>query len=333
MDEVKGKIAEREQVYGRMGVWEKEGSSTGQQSPTRPHAHTSAPNGHPLDHLMRADRLPHIWCPGCGLGVAMKSLLLALEELDMPLDDVALVAGIGCSARVSGYVKLDAFHTTHGRAIPFATGLKLANPKLKVIVFSGDGDLMAIGGNHFIHAARRNLDLTVICVNNFIYGMTGGQFGPTTPLTARSSTTPYGNFEYPFNLPNLAAASGAVYVARWTVFHVRRLIQAIHEALTKKGFSFVEVISPCPTGYMRKNKLGDGLDMMKYYKANSQIRHGANPAEVGLDMQGKLVLGKFVDIERLTYQEMMRKQLAAFFVEPYLDEVGDELEQVEALVE
>lgn len=280
---------------------------------------------YPLNHLLRTDRLPHIWCPGCGIGVALKSLLMALEEWNAPLDQVAMVSGIGCTARAIGYVKFDAFHTTHGRAIPFATGLKLANPKLNVIVFSGDGDLAAIGGNHFIHAARRNLDLTVICVNNFIYGMTGGQVGPTTPLNAKSSTTPYGNFEYGFNLPHLAAASGAVYVARWTVFHVRRLINAIHEALAKKGFSFVEVISPCPIGYLRRNKLGSALDMMRYYKANSEIRHGANPADVGIELQGKIIVGKFVDIERPTYQEMMRRQLAAFMVEPYLEQVGDEL--------
>jgi 2-oxoglutarate ferredoxin oxidoreductase subunit beta len=254
---------------------------------------------------------------------------MALEELETPLDNVAMVSGIGCTARAIGYVKFDAFHTTHGRAIPFATGLKLVNPKLNVIVFTGDGDLAAIGGNHFIHAARRNLDLTVICVNNFIYGMTGGQVGPTTPLTAKSSTTPYGNFEHPFNLPHLAAASGAVYVARWTVFHVRRVISAIHEAIAKKGFSFVEVISPCPIGYLRRNKLGDALDMMKYYKANSEIRHNANPADVGIEAQGKIIVGKFVDIERPTYQEMMRKQLAAFMVEPYVEQVSEELETVE----
>jgi 2-oxoglutarate ferredoxin oxidoreductase subunit beta len=286
-------------------------------------------NEHPLDHLLRTERLPHIWCTGCGIGIAMKSLLLALEESETPLDQVAMVSGIGCTARAVGYVKLDSFHTTHGRAIPFATGLKLANPKLKVIVFSGDGDLASIGGNHFIHAARRNLDLTVICVNNFIYGMTGGQVGPTTPLMAKSSTTPYGNYEYGFNLPHLAAASGAVYVARWTVFHVRRLISAIHEAMARDGFSFVEVIAPCPTGYLRKNKLGEALDVMKYYKARSEIRNGANPAEVGLDMNGKIIVGRFVDVERPTYLHMMRKQLAGVMVEPYTDEVGQETEFVE----
>lgn len=284
---------------------------------------------HPLDHLLRADRLPHIWCPGCGIGIAMRCLVLALEESRMPLDRVVVVSGIGCSARVPGYVRFDGFHTTHGRAIPFATGLKLANPDLTVIVFSGDGDLAAIGGNHLIHAARRNMDLTVICVNNFIYGMTGGQFGPTTPLSARSTTTPYGNAEPPFNLPALVAASGAVYVARWTVFHVRRLITAFQEAIAKKGFSFVEVLSPCPTGYLRRNKLGDALDMMRYFKAQSEIRHGAHLTEVGIEMGGKLILGKFVDIERPTYHERMRQQLAAFFIEPYAEKVSEEMETEE----
>jgi 2-oxoglutarate ferredoxin oxidoreductase subunit beta len=274
---------------------------------------------HPLDYLLRTDRLPHIWCSGCGIGIAVKSLLLALENLKQPLNRVAIVSGIGCSARIASYVKLDAFHTTHGRAIPFATGLKLANPRLTVVVFTGDGDLVAIGGNHFIHAARRNLDLTVVCVNNFIYGMTGGQMGPTTPLTAKSSTSPYGNYEYPFNLPRLAAASGAVYVARWTVFHVRRLITALQEAILKPGFSFVEVISPCPTGYLRRNRLGDALEMMKYYKAQSKIVHGTIPEDDGQDLRGELILGKFVDRERPTYHQMRHRQLAAVVVEPYAD--------------
>ncbi len=271
---------------------------------------------HPMDHLLRADRLPHIWCPGCGLGTSLTAFIVALEELKVSLDKVVVVSGIGCAGRVAGYVKLDSFHTTHGRAIPFATGLKLANPELTVIVFSGDGDLAAIGGNHLIHAARRNIDLTIICSNNFIYGMTGGQVGPTTPITAKSTTTPYGNFEYPFNLPYLAAASGAVYVARWTALHVRRLKNAIKEAIKKKGFSFVEIVSPCPTLYARKNKLGDGLDMMRYFHDNSEIKHGLDPAQAGIELGGKIIVGKFVDIERPTYHELMKQQLARIMPEP-----------------
>jgi 2-oxoglutarate ferredoxin oxidoreductase subunit beta len=264
---------------------------------------------HPMNDLLRHDRLPHIWCPGCGLGTSLTSFIVALQESDIDLDKTAVISGIGCAGRVAGYLKLDSFHTTHGRALPFATGLKLANPELTVTVFSGDGDLTAIGGNHFIHAARRNVDMTVICSNNFIYGMTGGQGAPTTPETARSTTTPYGCFEHPFSLPYLAAASGAVYVARWTTLHVRRLTKAIKEAIAKPGFSFVEIISPCPTVYGRRNKLGDGLAMMQFYKDNSIIAHGTPPSEVDIAMGSKIIVGKFLDIDRPPHHELMRKQL------------------------
>jgi len=227
------------------------------------------------------------------------------------------VSGIGCTGRVAGYLKLDSFHTTHGRPIPFATGLKLANPKLKVVVYSGDGDLFAIGGNHFIHAARRNMDLTIICVNNFTYGMTGGQVTPTTPIDAIASTTPYGNTEEPFNLPYLAESSGAVYVARWTTFHVRQVTKAMKEAIQKKGFSFVEILSPCPTLYGRRNKQGDGLEMMQSYKANSMIKNGADTREVGLGFNGKIVCGKFVDRERPSYLDLYNTKMAARFGSSY----------------
>ena len=262
-----------------------------------------------MDTFLREDRLPHIWCPGCGLGTALTCFIAALQKSGLDLDKVAVVSGIGCTGRVAGYVKLDSFHTTHGRAIPFATGLKLAHPELNVIVFSGDGDLIAIGGNHLIHAARRNIDLTVICVNNFNYGMTGGQVGPTTPLEARTTTSPYGNFEHPFNLPYLAAASGAVYVARWTTLHVRRLEKAIGEALAKRGFSFVEIISPCPIGYGRRNQQRDGLQTMRYYHDQSVIRHGADPREADIDLGGEIVVGKFVDIEKLTFRDLCTQML------------------------
>jgi len=167
----------------------------------------------PVEPFLRTDRMPHIWCPGCGIGTTVNSFSRALIDSKIDLESLALVSGIGCTGRVAGYVKLDSFHTTHGRAIPFATGLKLANPKLNVVVYSGDGDLSAIGGNHLIHAARRNIDLKVICVNNLIYAMTGGQTAPTTPGHATTSTNPYGTFEPAFNLPHLVEAAGAVYVA------------------------------------------------------------------------------------------------------------------------
>ncbi len=261
---------------------------------------------HPMDRLLRRDRLPHIWCPGCGLGTALNCFLNALIQSGLDPDQVAVVSGIGCTGRVAGYVAMDSFHTTHGRAIPFATGLKLANPKLKVVVFSGDGDLIAIGGNHFIHAARRNMDLTVICVNNFIYGMTGGQLAPTTPTDARTSTSPTGNRDHPFNLAYLAAASGAAYVARWTTLHVRRLQRSLCEALLKPGFSFVEVISPCPTLYGRWNKQRSGLEQMQYYKDQSVIEHGADPRQADITLGGQIVVGKFVDIAKPSYLELQK---------------------------
>jgi len=197
----------------------------------------------PVVPFLRTERMPHIWCPGCGIGTTVNCFARAVMDCGIPLDELAIVSGIGCTGRVAGYLKLDSFHTTHGRAIPFATGLKLSNPKLHVVVYSGDGDLAGIGGNHFIHAARRNLDLTVILVNNFTYAMTGGQATPTAPKESIETTAPYGVFEEPFNLPHLAASSGAVYVARWTAYHVVQTKKAILEALQKKGFVRG---NPCP---------------------------------------------------------------------------------------
>ena len=264
----------------------------------------------PVEAFVRSDRMPHIWCPGCGIGTTVNCFARALMQTKLNLDKVAVVSGIGCSARVAGYMNLDAFHTTHGRAIPFATGLKLAKPDTTVVVYSGDGDLISIGGNHFIHAARRNMDLKVVCINNFVYGMTGGQVGPTTPGTAITTTTPYGSFDQPFNLPLLAETCGAVYVARWTAYHVRQITQAMVEAFKKKGFTFIEILSPCPTLYSRRNRLGDGLEMMKYYKEASVVRHGASTKELGITYQGPIVVGKFVDIERPTFLETMNAQVA-----------------------
>jgi len=262
---------------------------------------------HPMDDLLRGERLPHIWCQGCGIGTAVSCFISALMRSGLDLDKVAVVSGIGCTGRVAGYIRLDSFHTTHGRAIPFATGLKLANPEMKVVVFSGDGDLIAIGGNHFIHAARRNMDLTVICVNNFNYGMTGGQMGPTTPTEARTSTSRRGNLEHPFNVPYLAAAAGATYVARWTVLHARRLERSIYKALLKPGFTVVEAISPCPTLYGRWNRKKYGTDMFEYYHQQAVIRHDAQPWEVDIGLAGEIVCGEFVDVERPTFQQMYER--------------------------
>jgi 2-oxoglutarate ferredoxin oxidoreductase subunit beta len=263
----------------------------------------------PVEPFLRMDRMPHIWCPGCGIGTTVNCFIRALLDSGADRQNLTVVSGIGCTGRVAGYLRLDSFHTTHGRAIPFATGLKLANPKLNVVVYSGDGDLTAIGGNHLIHAARRNLDLKVICVNNLIYGMTGGQTAPTTPRDVITSTAPYGTFDANFNLPHLMDAAGAVYVARWTVYHVKQLARAMAEALSKKGFSFIEVISPCPTLYQRRNGQGDGLNALQHYKQVSVVRHGAPTQEVGIGRHGEIAVGKFVDRVRPDYQELRRAHL------------------------
>lgn len=273
----------------------------------------------PVEQFVRTDRMPHIWCPGCGIGTTVNCFARAMMDAKVDLQNLVVVSGIGCTGRVAGYVNLDSFHTTHGRAIPFATGLKLANPKLNVVVYSGDGDLSAIGGNHLIHAARRNINLKVICVNNLIYAMTGGQTAPTTPNDVITSTSPYGTFDPAFNLPDLVNAAGACYVARWTTFHVTQLAKAMKEIFSKDGFCFIEILSPCPTLYQRRNKMGDGLDTMKYYKAMSKIRNGAPTSEVGLSKGGEIIVGKFVDRDRPDYYQLMRAQMAQTLGEKYVD--------------
>lgn len=261
---------------------------------------------HPMDKFLRGDRMPHIWCSGCGAGNVMTSYVKAIEELKYDLNSHVVVAGIGCTGRIPGYLNLDTFHTTHGRAIPFATGMKLANPNLHVSVISGDGDLFAIGGNHFLHAARRNVDMLVICVNNYIYGMTGGQLAPTTPMDDVTTTSPFGNFEPPFNLPYLAMACGAVYVARWTTIHLRRLTDSIIRALSKKGFCFIEVISPCPTNFGKLNKKGEAIDIARQFQKNSVIKHNSNPFEAGVEEGKDLTLGVFIDRDdKLSYLDHM----------------------------
>ncbi|MBN2341990.1 MAG: 2-oxoacid:ferredoxin oxidoreductase subunit beta [Deltaproteobacteria bacterium] len=274
---------------------------------------------HPVDGLLRTDRIPHIWCPGCGVGTSVNCFTRAIEKVGMDLDKLHVVSGIGCTGRVAGYINVDSFHTTHGRALAFATGLSLSRPDSKVVVYSGDGDLTAIGGNHLIHAARRNVDMTVICVNNYTYGMTGGQVTPTTPDKALASTAPFGNYEYTFNVPHLAVSSGATYVARWTVFHVRQLTRAMTKALRHKGFSFIEVLSPCPTLYMRRNKLGAAVNLMEYFKENAVVQDGADTATVGLE-SGETIIGEFVNVRKPTlkecYEERMSEALGDEFV-PY----------------
>src|SRR5512139_24379 len=196
-----------------------------------------------LQKLRKNKKFPTIWCSGCGIGVVMGALIRAIDHLGLKNDEVALVAGIGCSARMPVYMDFNTMHTTHGRALAFATGLKIARPDMKVIAVMGDGDALAIGGNHFIHAARRNIGITALVVNNAIYGMTGGQHSPTTPIGKHATTAPYGNIEPPFPICDLSIAAGATYVARSTVYHVLELDKHIEDAIQKDGFSVVEAIS------------------------------------------------------------------------------------------
>jgi 2-oxoglutarate ferredoxin oxidoreductase subunit beta len=264
---------------------------------------------HPLDDIIRSDRMPHIWCSGCGIGIAMRCYAQAILESGVSPDQHVVVSGIGCSGRVAGYMNIDSYHTTHGRAIPFAVGLKLANPELIVTVFSGDGDLGAIGGNHLIHGARRNVDLTVICTNNFNYGMTGGQLGPTTPFGARTTTSPYGSPEHPFNFPYLLAAAGANFVSRWTTMHVRQVKRDILYAFEKPGFSFIEVLSPCPVGFGKSNNFEDGLEEMLLYRDQCRLADGVPLEEMGIDLRERrpIYIGRFVDRDLVPYRPVRRE--------------------------
>ncbi len=261
---------------------------------------------HPLADYIRTDRLPFIFCPGCSIGTIIGMVARAMKELNLDLTKTVVVSGIGCTGRASGYFNACAFHTTHGRAIPFATGVKLANPELNVIVISGDGDLASIGGNHLIHAARRNIDITVIAINNFNYGMTGGQYGPTTPLKSRTQTSPYGTIEQPFNLSKLAASAGATYVARWTPLDVFKGVKSIKKAILHKGFSFIEFVGICPTAYGRYNRLGDAPEMLEHLK-KIEVKKNVPPEEADFDFNEILVCGEFVDTTKPELTELYDK--------------------------
>ncbi len=225
------------------------------------------------EKYFRRNRLPHLWCPGCGNGIAMKAIVQAIEKNpEFNQDNTVIVSGIGCSSRASGYMDFDTLHTAHGRAIPFATGVKLANPKLNVIVITGDGDCTAIGGNHFIHGCRRNIDLTVVLFNNNIYGMTGGQASPMTPTGKKATTAPYGSVDRTFDACSLAQAAGATYVARSTAFHVNHLTDMIAGGFNNKGFSFIEALVQCPTAYGRRNKMGAPAEMLKWMRDNAVMK-------------------------------------------------------------
>jgi 2-oxoglutarate ferredoxin oxidoreductase subunit beta len=226
---------------------------------------------------------PHMWCPGCGHGIILNALLRAVESLGLNKQDIVMVSGIGCSARISGYVDFHSMHTLHGRALAFATGIKMSKPELNVIVPMGDGDALAIGGNHFIHAARRNIEMTAIVMNNRIYGMTGGQFSPLSAHGSMGTTAPYGNVDHDFDVVELAAAAGATFVARTTTYHVHELADLIAQAIRHKGFSVLEVLSQCPTHYGRRNRLGDAVDILKIYK-NNTVRVGSDKKRENPDL-------------------------------------------------
>ncbi len=256
---------------------------------------------HRLMDYVREEIMPHRFCPGCGCGTVLNVFANAVEELKLEPTRMVCVSGIGCSAWIpSPYFRADTLHTTHGRPIAFATGVKTMLPDMKVIVIAGDGDISGIGGNHLIHAARRNIDLTVFMVNNMIYGMTGGQVAPTTPVGVRTTTTPHGNVEPPFNVSELVVAAGASSVARWTTYHVFPLKKAMQHAITKKGFSFVEIVSQCPDNYGRRIGLHDGTDFLKMFKEQSvRISKAREMSEE--ELQDKIVIGKLCDRDRPEY--------------------------------
>ena len=257
-------------------------------------------------YLRASKKFPHVWCAGCGNGIVLGALIRAIDELELDRDSIAMVSGIGCSSRTPVYADFNTLHTTHGRALTFATGIKLAKPELEVIVVTGDGDCLAIGGNHFIHACRRNLDITTVIYNNGTYGMTGGQYSPTTPEGAFGSTARYGNIEQPFDICKMAEASGASFVARATVYHTTELEKILARAIEKKGFSVVEILTPCPTYYGRYNERASAVDMLNWQKENTitvQRAMRMKPEEY----DGKVLRGVLFETERPEYGEEYRK--------------------------
>ena len=261
-------------------------------------------------HYLRHDKkFPHVWCPGCGNGIVLGSLIRAIDQLGLSKDEVVLASGIGCAGRMPVYADFNTLHTTHGRALTFATGIKLARPDLTLITVMGDGDATGIGGNHFIHAARRNLNLTAIIINNQIYGMTGGQYSPTTPYGAKAATAPGGHLEHAFSIADLAVTAGASYVARGTVYHVPQLDKLIAGGISKNGFALIEVMAYCHTQFGRRNRMGDPVTMMKWLRDHAVAgkrgdrQASGTPAAAGaLDsMEGKFAIGVLADLEKPDY--------------------------------
>jgi 2-oxoglutarate/2-oxoacid ferredoxin oxidoreductase subunit beta len=262
-----------------------------------------------IEQYIRKEMFPHIWCPGCGNGIVLGALIRAIHSLGWEKDEIAMVSGIGCSSRITGYVDFNTMNTTHGRALAFATGIKMGNPKLKVIAVMGDGDCAAIGGNHFIHAARRNIDITAIIINNMIYGMTGGQYSPMTPTGKFGSTAPYGNIDQNFDISALAATAGASYVARSSIYNVNQGERFIKKALSKKGFSVVEMISDCPISFGRMNKLRTPIQMMDWIKSISVSKKEWDKLSAE-EKKDKIPMGEFLDICIPEYTEKYQEVCA-----------------------
>lgn len=256
----------------------------------------------PYTYLRHDKLFPHIWCPGCGNGIVLGSLIRAIDRSGLKQDDFVLVSGIGCSGRMTVYTDFNTLHTTHGRALTFATGIKLAKPSLHVIAIMGDGDATAIGGNHFIHAARRNMDLTAVIINNQIYGMTGGQQSPTTPYGSMTTTSPYGHIENAFSISDLAMVAGASFVGRGTIFHVQLLDTLIEKALLKKGFNVVEILSTCHVYFGRKNNMGSPVRMMKWLQENAVTMDKARQMKEGA-LEGKVRIGVLTDSDKSSFLE------------------------------
>ncbi len=259
------------------------------------------------EKYLRMQYIPHMWCPGCGIGIVLKAILRSIEAMGWKNDDIALVSGIGCTSRMPGYVDFNTLHTTHGRALAFATGIKMARPDKHVIVVAGDGDSTAIGGNHFIHFCRRNIDINMVIVDNNIYGMTGGQFSPTTPPGMYASTSPYGNVEPNFDVAELAVGAGATYVARGTVVQGLILEKYIKTSFKHHGTSVVVAESTCPIQFGRRNRLGDPVDLLHWLKEHSVSVNKAKKMSKE-ELEGKYLTGEFInDDSKLEYTERIRQ--------------------------
>ncbi len=257
-------------------------------------------------YLRHDKRFPHVWCPGCGNGIVLGALIRAIDRIGLTKDEIVLASGIGCSGRMNVYVDFNTIHTTHGRALTFATGIKLANPSLTVISVMGDGDATAIGGNHLIHAARRNLNLTAIIINNQVYGMTGGQYSPTTPYGSIASTSIHGNIEHAFSIAELTATAGAAFVGRGTVYHAKLLDRLIEKAILKRGFSVVEIMSNCHIQYGRRNKMGNPVKMLEWFRDHAvTIEKAADMSPENLE--DKFTIGILADLEKPVYTEEYQK--------------------------